>query len=874
MSEINISIFSRLLSVYLQETPDVGQMVDNIRAAANGDGQANDEDQVLTDVEARRFIELQREQGRTLRTRLGLLTSRRDALVGTLQAAQETLRRANAPEEILDLIQRAAGQDNDPANLSLPEISEAIRYMEQTAQALERLNGDEFFREVQGLARDLRELEGTGGEILFPEGEAAQRAPVDLNFLKSLEQGDWQAIIGLASRLQRGERIDPRDVQIRFYMTVLTLINVAGIDPTNRDADWRLTIENIQAAMRENPAEAGENRESPERTLANFRYAADYAQQDLGRLQGEVLLGHPERNDLGVSLFPLFDQHPELFARDPRLQLFRDESGADGILTYPELARSLRHFYYSSGATPPNPSEVMNELRVLVTAHQPETPAADAARARAGDPFIREMNRLVMGDLQHMLDGYTERDRQLVDTMEAWDLVPRVASNVVTLGGLTTGGETYVEVRQGFAELAATRRTNALSALRRLLEFPDAASGFPAIPNFQTWLSRRTGAAAQVSIPNALEYLRSTQPNVAAMLDGPFFHATRLWNIRRETDADRQARLWMGLAADLRSGARGEGVTSVLHSVPNLAFARAILHAVRRETTNPEIRSQARVAFQDSMGEDITDDSGNVVTRGRGELGLFPVDWFRNYSDESVATIPSDAVFLGATIYAGGSAVRGFTGLMTAAGRRQAMVGLSEFTGIRSTLVVGSTVSESVAANSPGWFGRWLIRGAEGRVAAAEARLSNAVTAAERVEAQQGLARARMVQRVLSAPTLTQGLAESGAVGSAVATGLRVGSFGARLAGRAWDRVILPYMIAYAVFPRIARRQRFAPIFDREFSVELPERRTNASMPNPATSGSGVNTNSQRNSSRPAERSATPVIQLLAGDAGTARQRP
>lgn len=820
MSEVNISILSRLLSSYLQERPDVQGVVRNILGAADGDGQANEEDQVLTDVEARRFIDRQHEQARTMRQRLSFLTSRRDALVGTLQAAQETLRRVHAPEEVLNLVRAAAEQDNDNNNLSLPELNEAIRQIETAATALEQLNGDRFFHEVETMARDLRAMEREGTEILLPETVEAQRAAIDLNFLKSLEAGDWRAIEGLARRAARGEDVSAEDVQTRFYMTVLSLLNVAGIDPENRSVDWRLSFENLQAALVRIPVQEGEHRESPELMMAELRYAADSAQQDLGRIQGQRLLAHPERSDLGVSLRPLIEGRPEIFSTDPRLQLFRDESGEDGILTVPELARSLRHLYRHTGGTPPNPAEVMNELRVLVTAHRPETPAADAARARSGDPFIREMNRLVLEDLGRMSDGFTERDRQLVDTMEAWDIVPRVGSNIVTLGGLTTGGDTYVELRRGFAELAATRRDNALAELRRLIEHPDAPSAFPAIPNFQAWLAQRSGAEAQVSIPNAMEYLRRTQPATAAMLDGPFFQATRLWNLRREADADRQARQWLSLANDLRGGYRGEGVTSVIHAVPNLAFARAIIHAVRRESSNPAIRREARLAFQDSMGYDITDDQGNVTQGGNGEMGLWPVDWFRNFPDEAVATAPSDAVFIGASLYGGGVVFRGFRGLLTAAGRRELMVGLSEFAGVRSTAVVQAAASEGISLNSPGWFGRWMIRGAERRVAAAEAQLTAATTEAELTAARNALSRAQNVQRILTAPL--QGLAESGTAGAVAATGLRGMGYVLRGAGWLVDQGIPRYAIASQIFNRFARRQRFPLILDREYTVGLP----------------------------------------------------
>ncbi len=858
MSEINISILSRLLSSYLQERPEVQGVVRNILSAADGDGQANEEDQVLTDAEARRYIERQHDQARTMRQRLSFLTSRRDALVGTLQAAQETLRRANAPEEVLNLVRAAAEQDNDRSSLSLPELNEAIRQIEEAASALEQLNGDRFFHQVEDMARDLRAMEREGTEILLPETVEAQRAAIDLNFLKSLEEGDWQAIEGLARRAARGEEVSAEDVQTRFYMTVLSLLNIAGIDPANRSGDWRLSFENLQAALARIPVADGERRESPELMMAELRYAADSAQQDLGRIQGQRLLAHPERTDLGVSLRPLIDGRPEIFSLDPRLQLFRDESGEDGILTVPELARSLRHLYRHSGGTPPNPDQIMNELRVLVTAQRPETPAADAARARGGDPFIRELNRLVLEDLGRMRDGFTERDRQLVDTMEAWDVIQRVGSNIVTLGGLTTGGDTYVELRRGFAELAATRRDNALAELRRLITYPDAPSAFSAIPNFQTWLSRRSGAEAQASIPNAMEYLRRTQPATAAMLDGPFFQATRLWNLRREGDADRQALQWLAFANDLRGGYRGEGVTSVIHAVPNLAFSRAILHALRRESTNPEIRREARLAFQDSMGYDITDDQGNVTQGGNGELGLWPVDWFRNYPDEAVATAPSDAVFIGASLYGGGAVFRGFRGLLTAAGRRELMVGLGEFAGVRSTAVVRAAASETLTLNSPGWFGRWMIRGAERRVAAAEAQLTAATTEAELTAARNALSRAQNVHRILTAPL--QGLAESGTAGAVAATSLRGMGYVLRGAGWLVDQGIPRYAIASQLFTRFARRNRFPLILDREYTVGLPP------SPRAAEASAPLSRGNRGGARGTGDRSATP--RAAAGDAG------
>ncbi|MFO1464508.1 MAG: hypothetical protein U1F66_12110 [bacterium] len=824
MSDLNISILSRILSSYLQEHSEEAELVREVMGAADGDGQANEEDNVLSEPEAQRYIGRQQEAARTVRQRLNILTSRRDSLVGTLTAAQETLRRANAPEELINLLPGIAGQDQDAENLSLPELQNAIQQLEQMAQEGERLSSSGFLQQVETLLANCRRLERANPEAFLPETEAAQRAPIDLNFLKYLEEGDWQQIDSLDNMIRNrsDRRPDLGNVQVRFYLAVLTLLQTAGIDWHNRQANWTLSFENVQAALREVPRENGEGPASPELELAGVRYAADRIQQDLGRLQGQRLRAHPERTALGLSFLPLINGRPQVFAQFPSLDLALDQAGEDGILTLPELARGLRHMYIPHVETMPDPAQVMEELRLLVTAQTPAAPAADPV-ARSGDPFVREVSRLVLDDLRRMREGFTERDTQLVTQMPMDHLVDGV-SWLVTLGGNTTGGDTYEDVQRGFAELADMRRGRALESLRRLIEHPERTAGF------QAWLARRSGPAAQVNIPNALAYLATQDSAAAAMLNGPFFQATRLWNIRQIQDQNAQARAWLSLASDLRGGYRGDGVASWVHSVPNLAFARAILHALRRQPSDTNIRREARIAFQDSMGYHITDDAGNELPGIRngpnGELGLWIPDWFRNYPDEAIASAPMDAVLLGASLYTGYSAFGFGRSLLTATGRRAFLVSLGEFAGVRATGL--ATASGEATALSQTWLGRAIASPISRRVAEAQARLETAVTAADQAAARAALARARNVEQILTSPI--QALADSGSVGNAVVgAGRVVGRLGSAAAqtrvGRAFNWLLLEGTLSYAIggllYYRFLRVTRPALTLDREYRLNL-----------------------------------------------------
>jgi len=826
VSEINISILSRILEPYLQEHTEEAANVQVVLQAANGDEQNTNEDDTLTDSEAQRFVDRQREQAQTLRQRLSVISSRRDALVGSLQSAETTLRNANAGEDVLALVRQIAGQDNDAQNISLPELQNAIQELEQTLQASDQLNATEFFSQVQSLVQQYERLEQRNPEVFLPQTEAAQRAPIRLDFLKFLEEGDWRQMEDLQARSNRGEPLGERNAQNGFYVAAITLLETAHIDWHHRTdgwlntaGDWRLSFENLQAALRAMPPRQGEEAPVPEMEMAMLRYAADQAQQDMGRMQGERLLAHPDRTNLGISFNPLLHGNQAVFHDFPVLDLYRNELGSDGVLTMPELMRSLNHYYAPHYEQMPSAQEVMNELRVLVTAQTPAPVAADAVGARTRDSYINEMNRLVLADLVRMREGFTERDTQLVTDMPIDNLM-ELGTNIVTLGGWTTGGRTYVDVQRGFVDVHDASRGRALDSLRRLIEHPERAT------DFQAWLSHRHGAEAQVSIPNALAFLGTYDPAAVATLNGPFFQATRLWNIRQTGDANAQARAWLSLASDLRTGYRGD-VASLVHKVPNLAFARAILASLRRESTDVGIRREARIAFQDSMGYDIEDDNGQVhglSNQGNGEFGMWPVDWFRNYSDEGVAGAPAEVALVAASLTGGGSVFRLGKGLMSVAGRRAILAGLGEFVGVRSTMMaLGETAVGTSSVAGQGIFGRAMSSWISRRVATAEAAVSTATTAAERNLARASLARARNIRQILTSPA--QALADTGAAGRiAVGAGRGVGRvLSYPLRGASWlvNEGIIRYGISSYFYNHYLRPHRAPLIFDREFRLDL-----------------------------------------------------
>src|SRR5262249_23853599 len=127
------------------------------------------------------------------------------------------------------------------------------------------------------------------------------------------------------------------------------------------------------------------------------------------------------------------------------------------------------------------------------------------------------------------------------------------------------------------------------------------------------------------------------------MLTGELFQAERLWMIRREQDPAQAERMWFSLAQALRNGYSSWWRSDAhLDNIRNLDFGRAILHALHRESTDPAMRERAHHELQDSLGQDITDHDGNVIHQGGGESGLWPPDWFRNYSDENVDGAFSD----------------------------------------------------------------------------------------------------------------------------------------------------------------------------------------------------------------------------------------
>jgi hypothetical protein len=502
------------------------------------------------------------------------------------------------------------------------------------------------------------------------------------------------------------------------------------------------------------------------------------------------------------------------------------------VLTRLELGQSIQK-YYSASDSPPSQEDILDELKLLITANRPEAPAVETPN------FRREVSRLVLADLQRMLDGFTNRDREISvegGGMFGWG-APLIegASWVVTLGGATTGGNTYNDVMREWVDGGDTRRTVSLARLRDLIERPTS--------DFQEWLRARGADPQSAAIPEALEFLRATGPDHFALLNGPLFQAQRIWDIRNTADAERQAQLWLGFAQELRQGTwSGSGSPTASLRLNNLDYSRAIIHSLMAESRSPTIRSTANYLYRDSLGWDILNNEGHVVQAGGGEVGLNPALWFRNYSDESASTAIGDGVLLAGSLYGGGFPLRGLRAVGTQVGRRALVEGLGRFVGLRSTQVIEFAEMPMLGevGRAPSWLSRRMVA-AESRLSAAQAgvnrlraqlstaaegadldlsRLRLSLTEAEagQARAQSALDNARRVHRVLTLPVRIAELGRAAYQGSRwVRWPLRAGAF-----------VLGEGALRYSAGALLFRRLRPEPpnfSFDRflEYRIGLPE---------------------------------------------------
>ncbi|MCC6272278.1 MAG: hypothetical protein IT572_02325 [Deltaproteobacteria bacterium] len=882
MSDIDISLLHRLVQSALAGNAELQAVTLPLMAAADSDGQPNEEDLVLSDAEIQSYVTRLREESRG---NLSVLTRNRDELAGTLSAAHTRLTGAHASETVLQYLELAASQDGDAENLSAEEIEMLVTELTQANDQAQQLNAETLVQEVNTLLGHLRAMEAEVPEAFLPTDEAARRAPIDLNFLKHLPPTVFA-----------GE--DEQSVMLQ------NLLDIAGVDVNGRDADWSLTFDELQTFINSLPEEARAEFPEAELTMANFRFLALTLREEINAAMGAAVAEGGDAAEHGISLQALMERRSQI--SDPRVDQLFELAGDDGVLTSLDVERHLRRMEeenpgFLQGMLREVPDEEGEETqtdlqratalflagaRALAADYGAEAidPAADSTGGTT--PFDRNLylSRQVLGDLERMRAGFTHRERQyaeentIVGTIDfitwactlggaltwigAGDAPDQSEEDIAEFGEniLPRVGPTYRHLVREFVEMHDRERGEALQQLRWLIEHPP---------------SDFTGDR---SIPNALEYLRTHEDDLLPgrnaryyeLLTDEVFQAERLWNIRSERSPRRAEEMWLSLANDLRDGLTSWWSTGTYaEGVRNLDFARAILHALRRESTDEAFRNRVHHVLQDSLGTDITDDEGNVVEEGGGEFGIWPPDWFRNYSDENEDGAASDGVLLVASLATGAGAFSFGRGAVTTAGRSAMGAGFLRFLGIRGTQAVVTAGAEAAAteatAASSGWFSRHMASWAARRVAAAEAAVANATTEAEITAARQALLRAQGVQRILTSPTMLstaaetvapnatgwwgrvvaahppipEALARAAAVTNAETRAAATRALMARASVATLENIslrglgrglrwmsyegIVSYGIAGYVFQHAPRHSNHPLIFDREYELSLPE---------------------------------------------------
>lgn len=676
MADLDISLLHRLLNtnpLESEESPAISEVI----AIADGDGVANEEDRFLSEAEAQGYLERSRTEIGNFR---GFLGRNRTQLVGSLADAQQRLRDEEGLAAYEVWLETAASQDDRKTELSAQEIALLEQELGSQAQAFAEFTPEAILHDAETLVNNVREVAERIPEVLVPEDEAAQRAPIDLNYLKRLpETALSEDVIGQLRR--------------------------CGIDPADREQDWTVTLEHAEAVVAGFDDQYGDLR--PELVLsfwrANWAVYRASAMPEIGtRVSGVPLLTAHEPIDLIVlierqSYFTDFPQVRELIAAaGPDVRLSDEdlhryfearERQQPGFLSrmlsrvFPWLPNDAGFTYGYGNFEDENVSDMDRALAVgralaadLVSRANALAPSPSSLPADMNfDPNWRR-SHLVVADLERMRAGFTHRDRQYVEHNALVQTID-FASYLGTLGGgitwffsgsprtlssehieefgddtLPRFGPTYIHyLRESVAEHDA-ERTAALAALRALVEQPPADfSAERTIPNFLEYLENHEAAAHP-----------GRNARYAELLRGDLFQAEHLWNLRGESDPDQAAEAWFTFAQELRDGV-GLGPRDDAHTdiISNLDYSRAILHALLREPDDPAIRRRVRTIYQDSIGLNITDDDGNIVEEGGGELGIFPWDWFRNWSDEEVENAVSEGILFAASCLVGSGMVVG-----------------------------------------------------------------------------------------------------------------------------------------------------------------------------------------------------------------------
>lgn len=920
MSDLDISIFTRLTPSAIAANSELQANVAPILQAADSDGRPNAEDSVFSDAEAAAYIQMLQQSNQRA---MSLFERHRAHLAGSLSSAQDRLRSTTGSEGLLSLLTIAAAQDaQDPmlgeteSRRLAGELSEAE--LQLVATELERMEtqGRELtvvglMREVEPMISAVQELETHLPEAFMPQDAAARRNAINLNFLRlnpNLLSGT-----GETSQLAQG------------------LVRIAGITPEST-GDWNLDFSHVETYLRESEEPGAD----PERVMADLRFIAYTMREQVSYELVGSRDASPDVAGLSIALQPLIDRQASL--NDPSVDQVLELAG-DAFLTSPEAERILqleeeRHpgFLHTllEGAPPAAEGETelqratrfyMGEVRRMVEQYSSAavvlTPEVSPEES---DPdLVRSRN--VLSDLERMRAGFTQRDREYAEGNALVGLIDMI-SYVCTIGGALTWigagsptqltpdealvygadaprfGPTYRHMVRESVAAHDAERGRALEALRQIIEHPPADfSGARTIPNALDYLRNHDDSIGLTSgrglhataIPGSVAPGTGEHRRHYDLLVGDFFQARQLWNIHNQRDEDRQMQMWYDFAQNLRNGSAGGFWAEGTHSdgANNIQFARAILYAIRREDSSETRRDRAELAFRDSLGMDILDSRGNVLTQGGGEFGLNPYLWFRNYSDESASAVASDVVALGASVYIGGGVTSAGRSLLTSAGRQGLRASAQTFIGIRATQVavteaaVGTAIEGSASSGifgrvmsrlgGPAWSSR-LVASREAALRAAQASGSSA----EITRAAAAFARAQRLQAILSAPTVGAGVGASApqltgwaarvanaappvpgfitraaagtgvravaARGSAaVLNNIRLASIG-RAANWTMDRGIFIYGISSAVYDqtRTRRPDRDLVNYDRLYSVRregpgAPSAPVSDPVANPAT---------------------------------------
>ncbi|MCE9624654.1 MAG: hypothetical protein K8R69_04235, partial [Deltaproteobacteria bacterium] len=318
MTDIDISLLHRLVQSALAGNQELQSIALPLMAAADSDGQANAEDRVLSQSEIDGYISRLQEESRT---NLSLLTSNRSELVGNLSQARTRLEGAHASEGLLQYLELAASQDDDHENLSEEELELLVNELTQGDQQARELNSATLITEVNTLIGQLRQMEAEVPEAFVPATESARRAPIDLNFLKNLPPTVFA-----------GE--DEQSIMLQ------NLLQIAGVDLNDRDADWSMSYEELDTFIQNLPEEARADFPESETTLANFRFMVFSLREEVNAVMAEAVVAGGEAGEHGISLQALAERRSQL--ADPRLEQLFEISGGDGVLTDLDVERYLQ----------------------------------------------------------------------------------------------------------------------------------------------------------------------------------------------------------------------------------------------------------------------------------------------------------------------------------------------------------------------------------------------------------------------------------------------------------------------------------------------------------------------------------------------------